>query len=43
MQVEDAINKAKKEQTVEKLEAAFRKSAVVFGTRFQNLSVSSLD
>jgi large subunit ribosomal protein L10 len=37
--VEDAINKAKKEQTVERLEAAFKSSAVVFGTRFQNLSV----
>lgn len=41
LQIQNALTRAVKEQTVEKLEKAFENSAVVYGMRFKNLSVSS--
>ena len=40
LQIQNALSRAVKEQTVEKLERAFEQSAVVYGMRFKNLSVS---
>ena len=40
LQIQNALTRLQKEQTVEKLERAFEKSAVVYGLRFKNLSVS---
>ena len=40
LQIQNALSRVQKEQTVEKLERAFEKSAVVYGMRFKNLSVS---
>lgn len=40
LQIQNALTRAVKEQTVEKLEKAFENSAVVYGMRFKNLSVS---
>ena len=40
LQIQNALSRVQKEQTVEKLERAFEQSAVVYGMRFKNLSVS---
>lgn len=40
LQIQNALSRVQKEETVEKLERAFEKSAVVYGMRFKNLSVS---
>ncbi|KAL3158811.1 Plastid ribosomal protein L10, imported to chloroplast, large ribosomal subunit [Trebouxia sp. C0010 RCD-2024] len=40
--IQNALSRAQKEQTVEKLERAFEKSAVVYGMRFKNLSVKQM-
>ena len=40
LQIQNALTRTVKEQTVEKLEKAFQNSAVVYGMRFKNLSVS---
>jgi len=40
--VHNALSRAVKEETVEKLEKAFRESAVVYGMRFKNLSVKTM-
>ena len=42
LQIQNALTRAEKEETVEKLEKAFQKSAVVYGMKFKNLSVSYL-
>ena len=39
-QVQNALGRKEKEQTVEKLTKAFEESTAVFGMRFQNISVS---
>ena len=43
LQIQNALSRVQKEQTVEKLERAFEQSAVVYGMRFKNLSVSLSD
>jgi len=40
--IRNALSRVQKEQTVEKLERAFEKSAVVYGMRFKNLSVKQM-
>ena len=40
LQVHNALSRAVKEETVEKLEKAFRDSAIVYGMRFKDLNVS---
>ena len=40
LQIHNALSRVNKEQTVEKLERAFEQSAIVYGMRFKNLSVS---
>ena len=40
LQVHNALTRKAKEETVEKLEEAFRGSEIVYGMRFKNLNVS---
>lgn len=43
LQIQNALGRKEKEQTVEKLTKAFEESTAVFGIRFQNISVSADD
>lgn len=40
-QVHNALTRKVKEETVDKLEKAFRESAIVYGLRFKDLNVCS--